>query len=99
MSMRAQFEGAFLLDKPLTEQHRAYLEKFCHVRHMKRYEELLTKEPDPLREAVGLPVGSEGAYYTGSTEFGGQDFGHPSIIDSNRPPVGQPDIICQWTLN
>jgi hypothetical protein len=45
--------------------------------------------PDPVREAVGLPVGPEGAYFVGNPDDG-------TILDHNEPPEGQPGLWCQW---
>jgi hypothetical protein len=47
-----------------------------------------------LREAVGLPLGPEGAYHIGSG-YSGQDH-DASILDYNVPPKGQPGLWCQW---
>jgi hypothetical protein len=50
---------------------------------------------DPIREAAGLPLGPDGAYFVG----GGKNFGQQhdqSIIDYNGPPEGQPGLWCQW---
>jgi hypothetical protein len=51
--------------------------------------------PDPLRIAVGLPIGKQGAYFTGGTGFCGQD-DDASTLDSNVEPEGVPDLWCQW---
>lgn len=50
--------------------------------------------PDPVREAVGLPVGSEGAYFVGSENCGQEHDG--TILEYNDPPEGQPGLWCQW---
>lgn len=39
---------------------------------MKRNAELTAKRPDPVREAVGLPVGPEGCYFVGEGGCAGQ---------------------------
>lgn len=69
------------LDKAIT-RHRMQLE-------------LAENFNDPIREAVFLPLGPDGAYFVG----GGKDFGQQhdqSIIDYNDPPEGQPGLWCQW---
>lgn len=104
MGYTTDFYGEFNLNKPLTEAHKNYLEKFAEMRRMKRKETLTAKRPDPLREAVGLPVGKEGAYFVGE----GGDFGQgagvggddiPDLVDYNYPPAGQPGLWCQWVPN
>lgn len=66
---------------PLSEPHRAYLERFIQMRHIRRDWITVAGGDDPLRQAAGLPPGYEGAYHTGLPELG--------VIDSNRP-AGQP---------
>lgn len=68
MGYTTEFVGKFELDKPLAPEHAAYLHRFSRSRRMKRNPEIATKFPDPLREAVGLPIGNEGAYYVSSKE-------------------------------
>jgi hypothetical protein len=53
---------------------------------------------DPVRKAVGLPVGVDGCYFVGETGFAGQDDGK-DVIDHNCPPTGQPGLWCQWVPN
>jgi hypothetical protein len=68
----ASFRGAmrFADGKQLTPQQLEYLLLFCCAcpRH-KRLVELLKDHPDPLREAVGLPLGEEGEFFVSSHEF------------------------------
>lgn len=62
---------------------------------MKRNQTIASTLPDPAREAVGLPIGKQGAYFVG----GGGDFGQAndaSVIDGNAAPSGQPGLWCQW---
>jgi hypothetical protein len=52
---------------------------------------------DPVRDNVGLPIGTEGEFYVGATGFMGQDRClHGSVIDPNSPPSTQPGLWCQW---
>jgi hypothetical protein len=95
MGYTTDFSGVFKLDKPLTAEHAAYLKKFSDSRRMKRDSEKAAKLPDPEREAVGLPVSHEGAYFVGGYGYMGQD-GDGSVLDHNAPPVGQPGLWCQW---
>lgn len=95
MGYTTDFNGRFNLDKPLTEEHSAYLKQFSETRRMKRDASETRKRPDPIRKAVGLGVGPEGAYFVGAKGFAGQE--HSSdIVDYNSPPEGQPGLWCQW---
>ena len=101
MGYTTDFNGKFNLDKPLTQEHKNYLEKFNETRRMKRKQSLTSKRKDPARIAAGLPVGKEGAYFVGE----GGDFGQgdgvggdgiTDLVDYNYPPDGQPSLWCQW---
>jgi hypothetical protein len=55
--------------------------------------------PDPVRVAVGLPVGPDGAYFVGAVDA--FDDSDPSIIDINRAhaPFDDPlfrSLYCGW---
>jgi hypothetical protein len=52
--------------------------------------------PDPIRTAVGLPLGPEAAYFVGGQGYAGQER-DASVVDSNNPPKGQPGLWCDWT--
>lgn len=96
MGYTTDFEGRFELDKPLTEEHAKYLEKFCETRRMKRNAKATFLREDPVRWAVGLPEGEEGEYFVGETGMCGQDRSS-DIVDYNSPPAGQPGLWCQWS--
>ncbi len=98
MGYTTSFEGKFNLDKPLSPNHRGYLKKFNETRRMGRDSVKAAALPDPLRLAVGLPIGTQGAYFVGGTGFAGQDR-DDSIIDYNDSPKEQPGLWCQWTPN
>lgn len=89
------FKGKFKLDKPLTPQLWTYFWRFSATRHMKRSANMLANVSDPLRKAVGLPIGPEGAYFVGARE----DHDSPNVINSNEPPIEQPGLYCQWVPN
>jgi hypothetical protein len=108
MGYTTDFSGQFKLDAALTKEQAKYLNYFSGTRRMKRatgYTQpsqhevtlLVTDLPDPVREAVGLPVGPEGAYFVGGSGFCGQDCDR-TILDYNKPPVGQPGLWCQWVV-
>src|SRR5207302_10365455 len=82
---------------PLKPKHRAYLKAFNAIRHVKRNGKRLEKLPDPIREAVGLPIGVDGAFYLGGTAWDHKgEKNDLSIIDYNQVPAGQFSFYCQW---
>lgn len=96
MGYQTDLYGEFTLDKPLTPEHKAYLEAFNASRRMKRNATITETFSDPVRLAAGLPIGKDGGYYVGSS---GSDHGQvrsADIIDYNRAPDGQPGLWCQW---
>jgi hypothetical protein len=106
MGYTTDFNGHFTLDAPLTEKQAKYLNQFSGTRRIKRatgslenlppeVTRLVEDLPDPVREAVGLPVGPEGAYFVGSSENYGQEY-DGTILEYNDPPEGQPGLWCQW---
>lgn len=111
MGYSTDFSGHFNLNKPLTKKHLIYLVKFANTRRVQRNPELTEKRPDPVRKAVGLPVGPQGCYFVGETGFMGEHYG-PDVIDGNVPPGKthrfqivpesifepwiQPFLWCQW---
>lgn len=87
MGYSTDFSGDFALDRPLAPEHKAYLDAFAETRRMRRDPDKASKFADPLREAVGLPIGQEGGYYVGSHSDGcyGQNR-DDSILDYNEAP-------------
>jgi hypothetical protein len=51
---------------------------------------------DPIREAVNLPLGIDGAYFVGGRGNVGE-IHDQSIIDFSCPPEDQPSLWCGWT--
>lgn len=110
MGYSTDFMGRFNLSKRLTSAQVAYLTQFSDTRRIKRKADITALRPDPLREAVGLPVGDEGGYFVGALGVAGQEiephagrFAHESspvgldVVDFNTPPTGQPGLWCNWT--
>jgi len=95
MGYDTDFEGQFAVTPPLADNHRTYLAKFSETRRMKRNAEMTAGRPDPLREAVGLPVGIDGGYFVGAEGFAGQEQAQ-DIVNGNAAPSGQPGLWCQW---
>lgn len=79
----------------LRPEHAAYLHAFNGTRRMKRDAQRAKALADPAREAVGLPIGPEAAYFVGGGGYAGQDRDE-SIVDYNEPPKGQPGLWCRW---
>jgi hypothetical protein len=99
MGYTTDFEGTFKLGKPLLPQHATYLARFSGTRRMMRDAAKTAKRADPEREAAGLPVGPNGAYFVGEGGFAGQgDFSSrpDDVTNYNDPPPGQPSLWCQW---
>jgi hypothetical protein len=108
MGYTTDFSGGFGLDKPLTKEHKRYLQAFSMTRRMRRDAKKTAKLPDSIRVAAGLPVGPEGAYYVGACidepndRVIAADYGQgrtDDITDYNSPPDDQPSLWCQWTAS
>jgi hypothetical protein len=95
MGYTTEFEGRFNLDRPLTEEQAAYLRMFSRTRRMARDASRTALRSDPTREAVDLPVGTEGEYFVGEDGWAGQDNG-PDVVNGNNAPSTQPGLWCQW---
>jgi hypothetical protein len=95
MGYTTTFTGRFQLDRPLKTEQVAYLRAFGNTRRMKRNPELASAMADPLRLAVGLPIGCDAADFVGGLGDLGQER-DPSILDYNTPPSGQPGLWCNW---
>jgi hypothetical protein len=95
MGYTTDFSGRFNITPHLSGVHCAYLTAFANTRRMKRRADQTETRPDPVREAVRLPIGPDGAYFTGEGGLMGQDDG-PDVLNHNEPPEGQPGLWCQW---
>jgi hypothetical protein len=94
MSYVTHLRGTLTLDRPLAPEHRIYLERFAQTRHVRRDVEQLRAVPDPIREAVGLPIGPEGAYFIGE---GTRQLDDSTVLDNNQAPEGQFNSLwCGW---
>lgn len=97
MGYTTEFTGSFALDKPLTPEHKAFLEMFNETRRVKRNPALLSK--DPIREKAGLTsAGVDGEYFVAGKGVCGQDH-DKSIVEYDGPPGEQPSLWCQWRPN
>lgn len=87
MGYTTEFSGGWTVTPPLKPEHLAYLKQFAEIRHMRRDADKAELLPDPLRLAVGLPIGFEGAYYVGTADkIASQSSSAPSVLDGNEPP-------------
>jgi hypothetical protein len=98
MGYHTDFSGELSITPPLTKEQVAYIQKFNQTRRMARNELVAVKLKDEVREAVGLPVGEQGAYFVGAGGFAGQS-SDESVVNFNQPPKGQPSLWCQWTVS
>lgn len=108
MGYHTDFEGQFNLDRPLTPEHAAYLAAFSNTRRMARDPAETLKLYDPVREAVGLPVGPEGSFYVGEMSDGLLSHNHPPGAEGwglerpegwVKPDWAQPGLWCHWVPN
>lgn len=110
MGYSTDFYGSFKISPVMDPKHIAYINEFSRTRRMGRLESEAEKLSDPLRRAVELPIGANGAFFVGSgdnnpdrvkekgdSNFAGQQHDN-SIIDYNRPPGTQPSLWCQWVI-
>lgn len=97
MGYTTDFSGEFDISPAIKPEHEKYINTFSHTRRMQRDPSKVESLPDPVRAAVGLPVGSQGEFFVGATGHAGQDK-DASILDYNRPPEGQPGLWCQWIV-
>lgn len=94
MGYTTEFSGRLKATPALNKDQVAYVNALASTRRMGRDVEKLQKMPDPLREAVGLPLGVEGEFCVGGKDDWNNRDG--SIIDYNKPPSTQPGLWLQW---
>ncbi len=88
MGYTTRFDGAFAIAPPLNAAQRDYLINFSEIERRAWPVEALADVPDPLREAVGLPLGEHGMFFLGSG-------GAPDVEPLDVPPTW-PGGYCQW---
>lgn len=109
MGYNTEFKGHFSLHRFLRPEHKAYLQRFAEIRHLELDEEKLKRYLDPLREAVGLPIGKNGMYFTGLIDPDGTGddlllgYSFPddrmdtlSILPIQTEEIWAPSTFCQW---
>jgi hypothetical protein len=95
MGYTTDFYGEFSITPPLEPLQIGYLKKFADTRRMQRVSAIAEIMEDPMRVAVGLPIGVVGEYFVGGLGFAGQDH-DDSVSNYNSPPASQPHLWCQW---
>jgi hypothetical protein len=97
MGYHTEFEGRLRITPKLKPSHLKYLQKFNEIRHVVRDAKKLETVADPLREAVGLPVGDDGMFYVGGKSwFDRGEEKDESIINYNARTPKLPGSYCQW---
>lgn len=76
MGYSTDFKGFFSVEPALTPAQIAYLRRFRGSRRMKRDAAIAGKFADPLRTAVGLPIGDDAEFFVG-TDAGDEDVFEP----------------------
>lgn len=99
MGYTTDFDGNLTIEPPLNADQVAYINQFSETRRVKRDETITETLPDPLRIAVGLPVGKDGGYYVGGSGFRGSNHKQPGIVSYNQAPIEQPGLWCQWVVS
>lgn len=97
MGYSTSFTGKFKIQPPLNKDQISYINAFCDSRRWRRDNEKLENMPDPLREAVGLPLGKEGEFFVGGAGVLGQGR-DLSVLDFNIQPSTQPSLWCDWMV-
>jgi Bacterial RNA polymerase, alpha chain C terminal domain len=88
-------DGHLVISPPLDPAQTAWVRAFAQSRRVCRHEERIAAAPDPLREAVGLAVGVDGAFYTGAL----QDESDETVADWNNPADPVPSLYSAWTVS
>ena len=96
MGYHTAFQGEFYITPSLTTEQTHFLKAFVNVRHGIRLVTLLEKLPDPLRQAVNLPMMADGLYCV-SQEANDDKF--YSDYNNNTPALGTPDLYCPWKIS
>lgn len=96
MGSTIYFQGEFSIEPPLSDAHLTYLQEFNEYPRLKLNTEIWEGASDPLREAVGLPLGTDGVYYTGDRSA----LRIPADQLWSWPLAeGVPDRLCYWSID
>ena len=97
MGYTTEFDGQFSITPSMKPEHVKYINQFSETRRMKRDAKIAETFSDPVRIAVGLPIGKFGEYFVGSPENCGQNH-DASILSINDPSPTQPGLWCNWSI-
>lgn len=102
MGYDTYFTGELVMSRRLTEPEHEYLSAFLDTAHYARDTSKLEGIPDPLREAVGLPLGDQGCFFMGRDKSVASDmiqYEDTLLEDYDYgPPVNLPDHGTDWYL-
>ncbi len=99
MGYTTDFSGKFTVTPTMKPEHVAYINKFSESRRYKRVAAIVEKWDDPIRIAVGLPIGEDAGFYVNADRYESPMKNREpknGIVDYNDPPTGQPGLWCQW---
>lgn len=97
MSYTYDLFGKLSVSPPLNTDQVAYIQEFSQsYRH--KFAPKWQSWPNPLREAVGLPVGIDGEYISSAMGTGSDFIDNCMEVDTNTPN-NQPSFQCCWTTN
>lgn len=97
MSYTYDLFGTLSVSPPLSPAQVAYIQEFSHsYRH--KFAPKWQSWPNPLREAVGLPVGIDGEYISSAMGTGSDFIDNCMEVDTDTPN-NQPSFQCCWTAN
>lgn len=97
MSYTYDLFGKLSVSPPLNADQVAYIQEFSEsYRH--KFAPKWQSWPNPLRDAVGLPVGIDGEYISSAMGTGVEFLENCMEVDTNTPN-NQPSFQCCWTTN
>ena len=97
MEYKINFNGCFWFDRPLSINHKKYLQQFCNTKRLKRNVDCSI--PDPIRLNTGIStVGTDGEYFIGVDHNTSKD-NISEDISEDIPPSTQPSCWCYWCPN
>lgn len=91
MGYNTWIEGEFTITPRLIPAHSAYLTAFADTRRMRRDPAKAATIPDPIRLAIGLPLGDDACFFVGGTGGKYREENDQAVIDGNRPLQGNLD--------
>lgn len=96
MGYHTDFTGEFEAEPAFTPEQVEYLEAFNHSRKLTWDEDEAAKMDDPLREAVGLPVGPDGAFIVAEHDNHYGQMAHKRPAYRGDGNAHTPGYWCQW---